>query len=157
MSRKVIVYILSVFMIGIAAVGIFLIGDRGAPATERSAESPAEQTAAHDTRRDSTGRSRSHGARKPSTASRETDRSEPAVSAELARELKLTRAEQEKVNTLIAEIETERRARFDEVSRGDKTVEEVTIEIGELRQQLAEKIRDLLGDERATALFRALR
>ena len=69
----------------------------------------------------------------------------------------LTGPEQERVNAIIAELEPHRRRLFSELTEGKKSEEEVSQELGELQQQRNEEIQDLLGDERARALFDALR
>jgi hypothetical protein len=119
------------------------------------------QTAAPETGRDSKVSSGTRGVGNLTPATHQTHRDQPSrdleVSEELASELNITDAERKQVNTLIAKIETDRRQLFDALSRRERTKEEITTEMGELRTQLNEDIRNLLGDERATALFEALR
>ena len=160
MSRTVIASILLVLLIGIVALGMWLIGGHDEATTPPSSKSHAEQMVDTDTSRDSNRNSRSPGGRKLSPTTNQARRARPhrdlAVSGDLASALKLTDDEQEQINTLIAEIHIDRRQLFDEISGGDKSVDEVSREMGELRRQLNEEVRDLLGDERATALFEAL-
>lgn len=161
MSRSVVVYGLLLLLIGIAAFGIWVLGHLGNESGAPSTGSPAASSSVSDTHRDNTVSKPSRPAKRRFPKRNWTPGFEPVrdpvVSVELASELDLTSAEREQLNTLIAEIETRRRELFDDVSTGGRTVDDVSEEIGDLRAQLGDDIRDLLGDERADALFHALR
>jgi hypothetical protein len=162
MARKsVLFFLLLLLLIGIIALGVGLVRGRGDVAKQLSTGSPDAQTDEFEAGSNPKRFSKTREHRRRSAAidpiERAPDPRDQAVSEDLARELNITDAERAQVNTLIAGIETNRRRLFDEVSNRSRTEEDVTAEMGELRGQLSEDIRDLLGDERATMLFEALR
>jgi hypothetical protein len=161
MLRATFAFILLILFIGIVALGMWLILGHGEETTQLPATSHTPHTVEPDTGGGSNALFRSRGAKRPLPTTEEVHHDAPprelAVSDELASELKLTEAEQERINTLVDEIRTDRRQLFDELSERGRTVEEVSEEMSDLRQQLHEDIEVLLGDERAAAVLDALR
>lgn len=156
MYRTVISAGLFIFLIGIAAFGMWLTQNQGNESASPSNPSHAGPAAAPETIGDARGVSRSRRAAKRVPAVDPAVPQDLAVSEEIASKVDITDAEQERINTLVGEILVHRRQLFDELSRGNRTAEDVSQELGELRLQLNEDIRDLVGDERAAALMAEL-
>jgi hypothetical protein len=147
-------------LIGIIALAARLLISLGDETRQSSSATSAEKAGQPDTGRPEKRASPSQSKQRPPLAPTRAPSAlapgDGAVSSELAEELKLTDAERDQVNILIAALEADRRQMFDEMSRQNRTPEEIAEEMGILRHGAKDKIRDLLGDKRADTLFDAL-
>ncbi len=74
----------------------------------------------------------------------------------MAAGLNLTGEEQARINAMYDNMQEKRRELFTALSTREKSDEEVAEEITEIRRQMNDDLRDLLGPQRAADLFEAM-
>lgn len=74
----------------------------------------------------------------------------------MAAELKLTGEEQARINAIYDEVQEKRRELFTALSNREKDETEASEEMTEIRRQMNDDLRDLLGHQRTADLFEAI-